>query len=169
MVDLFVLCVFPITSQTLLKPLKKWLLYLKHAFFQQKASNENETEEKKSEVPEEVIPIPEAEPDCFDMVSQVEWERDVVWDPEDAKEKLQARPPSVAGWVPTLSNRTAVAYYAQQGKELYSVRNVCEPCFIVKGIYSIVSLMFNPIGLYCSNLRLRVLLSLKFDSNGPIA
>ncbi|KAJ8028294.1 Transcription initiation factor TFIID subunit 1 [Holothuria leucospilota] len=83
----------------------------------QKVSNENETEEKKPEVPEEVIPIPEAEPDCFDMVSQVEWERDVVWDPEDAKEKLQARPPSVAGWVPTLSNRTAVAYYAQQGQK----------------------------------------------------
>ncbi|PIK49713.1 putative transcription initiation factor TFIID subunit 1 [Apostichopus japonicus] len=79
---------------------------------------EKETEEKAPSLTENMEPILEAEPECFDMVSQVEWERDVVWDPEDAKEKLLARPPSVAGWIPTLANRTAVSYYAQQGPSL---------------------------------------------------
>eukprot|EP00057_Strongylocentrotus_purpuratus_P005992 XP_011660466.1 PREDICTED: transcription initiation factor TFIID subunit 1 [Strongylocentrotus purpuratus] len=64
-------------------------------------------------------PIPQATDECFDMVTQLAWENDVIWDAEDAKEKvLSSTAASNAGWVPTLSNRTALAYYTQQGQKI---------------------------------------------------
>nr|XP_054754406.1 transcription initiation factor TFIID subunit 1-like [Lytechinus pictus] len=64
-------------------------------------------------------PIPQASDECFDMVTQLPWENDVIWDAEDVKDKvLSSTAASNAGWVPTLSNRTALAYYTQQGQKI---------------------------------------------------
>jgi len=62
--------------------------------------------------------------DCFHMISQVNWEDDIIWSPEDVKPNLQAM--ARAGWIPTALTRTAHAYATQQqtlfnqlGKELF--------------------------------------------------
>ncbi|XP_071504650.1 transcription initiation factor TFIID subunit 1-like [Diadema antillarum] len=62
-------------------------------------------------------PLPPASDDCFDMVTQLAWENDVIWDAEEVKDKvLSSTSANNAGWVPTLANRTALAYYQQQGQ-----------------------------------------------------
>ena len=85
---------------------------------------EREENEKKSDVKEEeeedpLVSLPkltEAKLDCFDMVSQLPWEKDIIWDGEEAKEKvLSSKAHELAGWIPTLSNRTALAYYTNKG------------------------------------------------------
>lgn len=50
--------------------------------------------------------------DCFEMVSQVNWEDDIIWTLEDVKPNLQAQ--ARAGWIPTQTTRTAHAYALQQ-------------------------------------------------------
>ncbi|XP_031550015.1 transcription initiation factor TFIID subunit 1-like isoform X2 [Actinia tenebrosa] len=50
--------------------------------------------------------------DCFHMVSQVNWEDDIIWSPEEVKPNLQAM--ARAGWIPTALTRTAHAYASQQ-------------------------------------------------------
>lgn len=50
--------------------------------------------------------------DCFHMISQVNWEDDIIWSPEDVKPNLQAM--ARAGWIPTALTRTAHAYATQQ-------------------------------------------------------
>ena len=63
--------------------------------------------------------IPEATPDCFDMVSQLPWEKDIIWDGEEAKEKvLGSKSSELAGWIPTLANRHALAYYSSKGENI---------------------------------------------------
>ena len=50
--------------------------------------------------------------DCFEMVSQVNWEDDIIWSLDDVKPNLQAQ--ARAGWIPTQTTRTAHAYALQQ-------------------------------------------------------
>lgn len=46
------------------------------------------------------------------MVSQVNWEDDIIWTLDDVKPNLQAQ--ARAGWIPTSTTRTAHAYALQQ-------------------------------------------------------
>jgi len=46
------------------------------------------------------------------MVSQVNWEDDIIWSLDDVKPNLQAQ--ARAGWIPTATTRTAHAYALQQ-------------------------------------------------------
>ena len=46
------------------------------------------------------------------MVSQVNWEDDIIWTLDDVKPNLQAQ--ARAGWIPTATTRTAQAYALQQ-------------------------------------------------------
>ncbi|CAH0579290.1 unnamed protein product [Chrysodeixis includens] len=77
-----------------------------------------EREEKPKEVEEEKTEEPENEDspdsgfpdDAFLMVSQLQWEDDVIWDGSEIKHKVLARLNSksnAAGWVPTSVSRTA--------------------------------------------------------------
>ena len=50
--------------------------------------------------------------ECFEMVSQINWEDDIIWSLEDVKPDLQAQ--ARAGWIPTQTTRTAHAYALQQ-------------------------------------------------------
>ena len=50
------------------------------------------------------------------MVSQLQWEKDIIWDGEEAKEKvLNSKASELAGWVPTLAHRTALQFYSHKG------------------------------------------------------
>ncbi|XP_026724959.1 transcription initiation factor TFIID subunit 1 isoform X4 [Trichoplusia ni] len=77
-----------------------------------------EREDKPKEVEEEKPEEPESEDspdsgfpdDAFLMVSQLQWEDDVIWDGSEIKHKVLARLNSksnAAGWVPTSVSRTA--------------------------------------------------------------
>ena len=46
------------------------------------------------------------------MVSQVNWEDDIIWSLDEVKPNLQAQ--ARAGWIPTGTTRTAHAYALQQ-------------------------------------------------------
>ena len=46
------------------------------------------------------------------MVSQVNWEEDIIWSLDSVKPNLQAQ--ARAGWIPTATTRTAHAYALQQ-------------------------------------------------------
>ncbi|XP_047488468.1 transcription initiation factor TFIID subunit 1-like isoform X2 [Penaeus chinensis] len=49
--------------------------------------------------------------DCFHMVTQYNWEEDIIWNGDDIKHKLnQKRKNMAAGWVPSSYNRTAQAF-----------------------------------------------------------
>ncbi|XP_075973606.1 TATA-box binding protein associated factor 1 isoform X2 [Anticarsia gemmatalis] len=81
-------------------------------------SPDREEPAKPKEVEEEVPEQPESEvdpdsgfpDDSFLMVSQLQWEDDVIWDGSEIKHKVLARLNSksnAAGWVPTSVSRTA--------------------------------------------------------------
>lgn len=58
--------------------------------------------------------------DSYLMVSQLQWEDDVIWNGEDIKHKVLAKlnnKNNAAGWVPSILNRTASAF-SQQAKSL---------------------------------------------------
>uniref|UniRef100_UPI003AAEC2B6 transcription initiation factor TFIID subunit 1 n=1 Tax=Centroberyx gerrardi TaxID=166262 RepID=UPI003AAEC2B6 len=84
---------------------------------------EEETEEpQKQEKPE---PIKETaqekdqqtiENELFLMVTQLQWEEDIIWNGEDVKHKgTKTQRASLAGWLPSSMTRNANAYNAQQG------------------------------------------------------
>uniref|UniRef100_A0A8C3PUJ4 Transcription initiation factor TFIID subunit n=1 Tax=Chrysolophus pictus TaxID=9089 RepID=A0A8C3PUJ4_CHRPC len=53
----------------------------------------------------------------FLMVTQLQWEDDVIWNGEDVKHKgTKTQRASLAGWLPSSMTRNATAYNAQQGK-----------------------------------------------------
>uniref|UniRef100_A0A8C5QQW9 Transcription initiation factor TFIID subunit n=1 Tax=Leptobrachium leishanense TaxID=445787 RepID=A0A8C5QQW9_9ANUR len=53
----------------------------------------------------------------FLMVTQLQWEDDVIWNGEDVKHKVtKTQRASLAGWLPSSMTRNATAYNAQQGK-----------------------------------------------------
>lgn len=55
------------------------------------------------------------------MVTQLQWEDDVIWNGEDVKHKVtKTQRASLAGWLPSSMTRNATAYNAQQGIINYS-------------------------------------------------
>lgn len=53
----------------------------------------------------------------FLMVTQLQWEEDIIWNGEDVKHKgTKTQRASLAGWLPSSMTRNATAYNAQQGK-----------------------------------------------------
>lgn len=51
------------------------------------------------------------------MVTQLQWEDDIIWNGEEVKHKgTKTQRASLAGWLPTSMTRNANAYNAQQGK-----------------------------------------------------
>lgn len=60
---------------------------------------------------------PSLENEVFLMVTQVQWEDDIIWNGEDVKHKgTKTQRASLAGWLPSSMTRNANAYNAQQGK-----------------------------------------------------
>ncbi|XP_015772967.1 PREDICTED: transcription initiation factor TFIID subunit 1-like [Acropora digitifera] len=75
-----------------------------------KLKQKPEDEEDNPPSPKSPDPLPSVE--CFEMVSQVNWEDDIIWSLEDVKPNLQAQ--ARAGWIPTQTTRTAHSYAMQQ-------------------------------------------------------
>ncbi|KAF4073473.1 hypothetical protein AMELA_G00259050 [Ameiurus melas] len=58
----------------------------------------------------------ELEDELFLMVTQLQWEDDIIWNGEDMKHKCtKTQRASLAGWLPSSMTRNANAYNAQQG------------------------------------------------------
>lgn len=56
------------------------------------------------------------ENEVFLMVTQLQWEDDIIWNGEEVKHKgTKTQRASLAGWLPTSMTRNANAYNAQQG------------------------------------------------------
>ncbi|XP_039621778.1 transcription initiation factor TFIID subunit 1 isoform X1 [Polypterus senegalus] len=56
------------------------------------------------------------EDEHFLMVTQLQWEEDIIWNGEDVKHKAtKTQKASLAGWLPSSMTRNATAYNAQQG------------------------------------------------------
>uniref|UniRef100_A0A671L622 Transcription initiation factor TFIID subunit n=1 Tax=Sinocyclocheilus anshuiensis TaxID=1608454 RepID=A0A671L622_9TELE len=56
--------------------------------------------------------------ELFLMVTQLQWEDDIIWNGEDVKHKgTKTQRASLAGWLPTSMTRNANAYNAQQGSK----------------------------------------------------
>lgn len=54
--------------------------------------------------------------DCYHMVTQGQWEEEIIWNGEDCKQKILAKNTekyNAAGWVPSGANRTASAFIKQ--------------------------------------------------------
>lgn len=55
--------------------------------------------------------------ELFLMVTQLQWEDDIIWNGEEVKHKgTKTQRASLAGWLPTSMTRNANAYNAQQGE-----------------------------------------------------
>ncbi|XP_026540133.1 transcription initiation factor TFIID subunit 1 isoform X1 [Notechis scutatus] len=73
---------------------------------------EEEEEEKSSAAEKDELLADEH----FLMVTQLQWEDDVIWNGEDIKHKgTKTQRASLAGWLPSSMTRNATAYNAQQG------------------------------------------------------
>uniref|UniRef100_A0A670JGL3 Transcription initiation factor TFIID subunit n=1 Tax=Podarcis muralis TaxID=64176 RepID=A0A670JGL3_PODMU len=79
--------------------------------FKMKERKEEEEEEKEEEVDALLAD------EHFLMVTQLQWEDDVIWNGEDIKHKgTKTQRASLAGWLPSSMTRNATAYNAQQGE-----------------------------------------------------
>ncbi|XP_072285729.1 transcription initiation factor TFIID subunit 1 [Pyxicephalus adspersus] len=90
--------------------------------FRLKENNEEEEEEKVDEIeickpePTEENTENQFQDEHFLMVTQLQWEDDVIWNGEDVKHKVtKTQRASLAGWLPSSMTRNATAYNAQQG------------------------------------------------------
>lgn len=63
--------------------------------------------------------------DCYHMVTQEQWEDDIIWNGDDCKQKILAKNTekyNPAGWVPSGQNRTATSFIKQvRGLNLPSI------------------------------------------------
>ena len=60
--------------------------------------------------------------DAYHMVTQVQWEDDIIWNSEEVKQKIMAvhrQRGAVAGWIPTATSRTAYQYQQQSRNSIY--------------------------------------------------
>uniref|UniRef100_M4AAG9 Transcription initiation factor TFIID subunit n=1 Tax=Xiphophorus maculatus TaxID=8083 RepID=M4AAG9_XIPMA len=72
-------------------------------------------EDQPNEAEEQDLRILENE--LFLMVTQLQWEDDIIWNGEDVKHKgTKTQRASLAGWLPSSMTRNANAYNAQQGE-----------------------------------------------------
>ncbi|XP_062309245.1 transcription initiation factor TFIID subunit 1 isoform X5 [Osmerus eperlanus] len=94
--------------------------------FRLKEENDDEKEEEEPEPapepPAEQMTGEESqeketlENELFLMVTQLQWEDDIIWNGEDVKHKgTKTQRASLAGWLPSSMTRNANAYNAQQG------------------------------------------------------
>uniref|UniRef100_A0A671VP97 Transcription initiation factor TFIID subunit n=1 Tax=Sparus aurata TaxID=8175 RepID=A0A671VP97_SPAAU len=83
-----------------------------------KLKEEQSSEPEKQDAPQEIIePKHALENELFLMVTQLQWEDDIIWNGEDIKHKgTKTQRASLAGWLPSSMTRNANAYNAQQGK-----------------------------------------------------
>uniref|UniRef100_A0A096LXZ5 Transcription initiation factor TFIID subunit n=1 Tax=Poecilia formosa TaxID=48698 RepID=A0A096LXZ5_POEFO len=94
-------------------------------------------EDEPSEAEEQDLPKKVAEPpeekvrrvlenELFLMVTQLQWEDDIIWNGEDVKHKgTKTQRASLAGWLPSSMTRNANAYNAQQEKSSSSLEEDC--------------------------------------------
>ena len=72
---------------------------------------------KSEETPKPFYGPEEPDPDeAYHLVTQIQWEDDIIWNGEDIKAKVQAKlndKTHAAGWVPSGLNRTASAFTSQ--------------------------------------------------------
>ncbi|XP_071951236.1 transcription initiation factor TFIID subunit 1-like isoform X2 [Antedon mediterranea] len=82
-------------------------------------SENKEKEETDSEQQENLVVIPEAAQECFEMVNQQQWENDIIWNADDVKDKVlkNTQAANQAGWLPTLAHRTAFQYHQEKGEK----------------------------------------------------
>ncbi|XP_062486065.1 transcription initiation factor TFIID subunit 1 isoform X8 [Pezoporus occidentalis] len=86
-----------------------------------KLKEKKEEEETKGHADEEDARLMDEKDDLladehFLMVTQLQWEDDVIWNGEDVKHKgTKTQRASLAGWLPSSMTRNATAYNAQQG------------------------------------------------------
>uniref|UniRef100_A0A668AR71 Transcription initiation factor TFIID subunit n=1 Tax=Myripristis murdjan TaxID=586833 RepID=A0A668AR71_9TELE len=79
-----------------------------------KLKDEQSEEPQTQENPEDKSTL---ENELFLMVTQLQWEDDIIWNGEDVKHKgTKTQRASLAGWLPSSMTRNANAYNAQQGK-----------------------------------------------------
>lgn len=72
------------------------------------------------------------ENEVFLMVTQLQWEDDIIWNGEDVKHKgTKTQRASLAGWLPTSMTRNANAYNAQQGRMTGNNNSVLRGFFLV--------------------------------------
>uniref|UniRef100_A0A1A8JZX3 Transcription initiation factor TFIID subunit n=1 Tax=Nothobranchius kuhntae TaxID=321403 RepID=A0A1A8JZX3_NOTKU len=77
--------------------------------------DDNRTEEEDDDVDEDETKSA-LENELFLMVTQLQWEDDIIWNGEDVKHKgTKTQRASLAGWLPSSMTRNANAYNAQQG------------------------------------------------------
>ncbi|XP_048838962.1 transcription initiation factor TFIID subunit 1 isoform X2 [Brienomyrus brachyistius] len=92
-----------------------------HYGFRLKEEQPGEQEEQQPTLPqeeesEEVTEGQRLENELFLMVTQLQWEDDIIWNGEDVKHKgTKTQRASLAGWLPSSMTRNANAYNAQQG------------------------------------------------------
>uniref|UniRef100_A0A9J8BPV6 Transcription initiation factor TFIID subunit n=2 Tax=Cyprinus carpio TaxID=7962 RepID=A0A9J8BPV6_CYPCA len=76
-------------------------------------SEQEPHQEAHAEQEEDVSP---KQDELFLMVTQLQWEDDIIWNGEEVKHKgTKTQRASLAGWLPTSMTRNANAYNAQQG------------------------------------------------------
>uniref|UniRef100_A0A8C8H7Z6 Transcription initiation factor TFIID subunit n=1 Tax=Oncorhynchus tshawytscha TaxID=74940 RepID=A0A8C8H7Z6_ONCTS len=81
-----------------------------HYGFKLKEEEEDEVSESLMKVDEQAL-----ENELFLMVTQLQWEDDIIWNGEDVKHKgTKTQRASLAGWLPSSMTRNANAYNAQQ-------------------------------------------------------
>ncbi|XP_066515590.1 transcription initiation factor TFIID subunit 1 [Hoplias malabaricus] len=77
-------------------------------------THQQEHEELEEKQPE--ADVSQLEDELFLMVTQLQWEDDIIWNGEDVKHKgTKTQRASLAGWLPSSMTRNANAYNAQQG------------------------------------------------------
>ncbi|XP_070772950.1 transcription initiation factor TFIID subunit 1 [Enoplosus armatus] len=79
-------------------------------------SSEPEKQDKPKEITETAHEVQALENELFLMVTQLQWEDDIIWNGEEVKHKgTKTQRASLAGWLPSSMTRNANAYNAQQG------------------------------------------------------
>uniref|UniRef100_A0A665WVY2 Transcription initiation factor TFIID subunit n=1 Tax=Echeneis naucrates TaxID=173247 RepID=A0A665WVY2_ECHNA len=80
-----------------------------------KLKEEESSEPQIQETPKEITETAQKN-ELFLMVTQLQWEDDIIWNGEDVKHKgTKTQRASLAGWLPSSMTRNANAYNAQQG------------------------------------------------------
>uniref|UniRef100_A0AAQ5ZGZ2 Transcription initiation factor TFIID subunit n=1 Tax=Amphiprion ocellaris TaxID=80972 RepID=A0AAQ5ZGZ2_AMPOC len=80
-----------------------------------KLKEKDSSEPEKQDTPKETTAL---ENELFLMVTQLQWEDDIIWNGEDVKHKgTKTQRASLAGWLPSSMTRNANAYNAQQASQ----------------------------------------------------
>lgn len=82
---------------------------------QENREQESDDDESSEEVEDDVVSNHSLE-DCYHMVTQGQWEDEIIWNGEDCKQKILAKNTekyNAAGWIPSGQNRTAGSYIKQ--------------------------------------------------------